>query len=159
MRNIKLGWLLALTMIMMTLMNLQWKNTNKNTAEGIIALELAKTPDDAKAITANWNIQGAINNTYLDFLFIIVYSTFLFMAVYRTANHLHKPSYYLKYLAWFAPVAGLLDLVENYKMLQFLYDANNFQSAYSVSLVKWILVIFLFLLFVILSCLATDQER
>lgn len=140
-------------------MKLQWNISNKHTEQGIIALELAKTHEEAKIITADWNIPGAITNTYLDFVFIVVYCCFLFVAVYRLADRLKLPEKYLKFLAWLAPLAGLLDIVENYKMLIFFNDAHQFQSAYNASVLKWGIVAFLFLLFVFLACRVSDYER
>lgn len=159
MNKVKLTWLLFFTILMMVAMKLQWNVANRHTAQGIISLELAKTHAEAKAITADWNIPGAIKNTYLDFVFIIAYSLFLFFGVYRLADRLKNPENFLKYLAWLAPLAGLLDFVENYKMLIFLNDANSFQSAYAASILKWGIVALLFLMFLYLSCRVNDYDR
>jgi hypothetical protein len=159
MKSVKLIWLLLFTVIMMVTMKVQWNWNNKNVQHGIIKLELATTQSDAKNIIEDWNLNGAIANTYLDFLFIIAYSWFLFAAVYRTGNRLNGWGNYLKFIAFLAPLAGILDIVENYKMLQFMRDTNNFHTAYFVSAIKWGIVTGLFTLFIVLSCLVNDQER
>lgn len=159
MNKVKLTWLLLFTLLVMVGMKLQWNIANSNTAQGIIPLELAKTHAEAKVITADWNISGAITNTYLDFAFIIVYSLFLFFGVYRLADRLKNPENLLKYLAWLAPLAGILDFIENYKMLIFLNDANSFESAYTASILKWGIVALLFLMFLYLSCRVNDYDR
>ena len=158
MKKVKLSWMFLFTLLMAIAMMVQWNGTNRYTSKGIIALELAKSHDEAKIITADWNIPGAISNTYLDFVFIVVYSSFLFFGVYRQASRLKNPERYLKYVAWLAPLAGLLDFVENYKMLIFLNDAHQFQSAYGASIIKWGIVVILFLLFVFLACRVNDHE-
>ena len=158
MKKIKLTWLLLFTIIMMVTMKLQWNQHNKNVEQGIIPLELAKTQQEALAITKDWNMQGAIINTWVDAFFIIAYTLFLFVAVYRLASMLKFSGNYLKYLAWLAPIAGILDFAENYKMLQFMANVDNFQSAYTVSIIKWGIVAGLFVLFIVLSCLVNDQE-
>jgi uncharacterized membrane protein YhaH (DUF805 family) len=159
MNKVKLTWLLLFTLLMMVAMKVQWNIANSHTAQGIIPLELAKTHAGAKVITADWNIPGAIENTYLDFAFIIVYSLFLFFGVYRLADRLKYPENLLKYLAWLAPLAAILDFIENYKMLIFLNDANSFESAYTASILKWGIVALLFLMFIYLSCRVNDYDR
>lgn len=159
MKKFKLTWLLFFTIIMIVAMKLQWNQANKNVEYGIIPLELAKTQEEAKKITADWNMDGAITNTYLDTLFIISYVMFLFAAVYRTGGMLKGWGNYLKYFAWLAPLAGVLDFVENYKMIRFMNDTNDFHSAYTVSVIKWGIAIGLFCLFLLLSCWVNDQQR
>ena len=97
---------------MMAAMKFQWNQLNKNVKEGIVKLELAKTQEEAKKITADWNIEGAIDNTYLDTLFIISYVMFLFAAVYRTGGMLKGWGNYFKYFAWLAPIGGIFDFAE-----------------------------------------------
>ena len=159
MNKVKLTWLLFFTILIAVAMQLQWNLENRHTVKGIISLELAKTHEQAKVVTADWNIPGAITNTYLDFVFIVVYSLFLFFGVYRLADRLKNPENLLKYLAWLAPLAGLLDFVENYKMLIFLNDANSFQSAYAASILKWGIIALLVLMFLYLSCRVNDYDR
>ena len=159
MKNIKLQWLLLFTILMIIAMKFQWNLDNKHVQKGIIALEFAKTPTEAKNIISDWNIPGAIENTYLDALFIIAYSLFLFFAVYRTAGQLKGPSNYFKYLAWLAPFAGLLDFIENYMLLQFMKDPNNFQSTHAVSMTKFGIAIGLLALFIFLSCRLVDVGK
>lgn len=159
MKKIKLQWLLFFALIMIGAMSFQWSLDNKHVQKGIISLELAKTAEEAKTITADWNITGAIENTYLDALFIIAYSFFLFVAVYRTADQLRGPANYFKYLAWLAPVAGLLDFIENYILLQFLKDPMNFHSTCGISMVKFGIAGGLFVLFIFLACRLADENK
>lgn len=159
MNKVRLVWLFLLTVLMVIAMKIQWNIANSSTEKGIISLELAKTHEEAKLVTSDWFIPGAISNTYLDFVFIIVYCSFLFFGIYRLADRLRNPEKYLKYLAWLAPLAGLLDFVENYKMLIFLNDANYFESSYQASILKWGIVAFLFLLLIYLACRVNDYER
>lgn len=158
-KKIKLQWLFFFTLIMMAAMSFQWNLDNKQVKKGIISLELAKSAEDAKTIIADWNIPGAIENTYLDALFIIAYSLFLFVAVFRTGDQLRGPANYFKYLAWLAPVAGLLDFVENYILLQFLKDPSNFQSTYKISALKFGIAGLLLLLFLFLACRLVDESK
>ncbi|MEO7313694.1 MAG: hypothetical protein ABIW47_00800 [Ginsengibacter sp.] len=159
MKNIKLQWLLLFTIIMIIAMNFQWNLDNKHVQKGIIALEFAKTSTEAKNIITDWNIPGAIENTYLDALFIISYSLFLFFAVYRTAEQLKGPANYFKYLAWLAPLAGLLDFIENYMLLQFLKDPANFQSTHTISMIKFGIALGLLALFIFLSSRLVDEGK
>lgn len=159
MRNIKLQWFLLFTIVMMMAMQFQWKLENKHVQKGIIALELAKTSMEAKNVIDDWNIPGAIKNTWLDALFIISYSLFLFFAVYRSAESLSGSASYLKYLAWLAPLAGLLDFIENYRLLQFLNDPANFHSTYAISGTKFGITLGLLGLFIILSCRLVDEGK
>lgn len=159
MKNIKLQWLFLFTVIMIIAMNFQWNLDNKHVQKGIISLEFAKSATEAKSIVADWSIPGAIENTYLDALFIIIYSLFLFFAVYRTADQLRGPANYFKYLAFLAPLAGLLDFIENYMLLQFLKDADNFHSTHLVSLTKFGIAIGLLALFIFLSSRLVDEGK
>lgn len=159
MKKLKLQWLFFFALIMIGAMVFQWRLDNKDVQKGVISLELAKTSAEAKIIIKDWNIPGAIENTYLDALFIIAYSLFLFAAVYRTANQLRGPANYFKYLAWLAPVAGLLDFIENYILLQFLKDPANFQSTHNISILKFGIAGFLFFLFIFLACRLIDENK
>ena len=159
MKKLKLQWLFFFTLIMIGAMSFQWRLDNKEVQKGIISLELAKTSDEAKNIISDWNIPGAIENTYLDALFIIAYSLFLFAAVYRTGDQLRGPVHYFKYLAWLAPVAGLLDFIENYILLQFLKDSENFHSTQAISLTKFGIAVGLFVLFIYLACRLVDENK
>ena len=159
MKKIKLQWLFFFLLIMTAAMKFQWSLDNEQVQKGIVALELAQTAEEAKTITADWNIPGAIENIYLDALFIISYSLFLFAAVYRTADQLRGPANYFKYLAWLAPVAGLLDFIENFILLQFLKDPANFQSTHAISSFKFGIAGFLSLLFLFLACRLVDENK
>ena len=159
MKKIKLQWLFFLTLIMMAAMSFQWNLDNKHVEKGIISLELAKNAEEAKNIIADWNIPGAIENTYLDALLIIAYSLFLFAAVYRTGNQLRGPSNYFKYLAWLAPVAGFLDFIENYILLQFMKDPAKFHSTYEISMLKFGIAGGLLVLFIFLACRLVDERK
>lgn len=138
----------------------QWRITNPKVAKGIVALELAKDTVEAHTIVVDWNIAGAKQNTYIDFLFIVAYASFLFTGVSRISSLLNGWLHPVgKILAWLAPVAAILDVVENFKILAFLDDPQAFSTAFYVSALKWGIAGCLLLLFLLLSCVYLDQKR
>ena len=159
MKNFKLQWLLFFTIILVLAMKFQWNLDNKHVQKGIIALEFAKNSTEAANIITDWNIPGAIENTYLDALLIIAYSLFLFFAVYRTAAQLRGVVNYFKYLAWLAPVAGILDFIENYLLLQFLKNPLHFKSTYIISETKFGILLCLLTLLIFLSSRLVDERK
>jgi hypothetical protein len=121
------------TLVMITVM--RWHGAPLITPvskAGIVSLELAKTAKKASEIINVWNyleppshlIHHAITNTYIDFIFIIFYSLFLYAYCFFISN---------KQLPWAATVsrtlglaalaAGFCDVIENYCMLQLLQQS------------------------------------
>ena len=160
MKSIKLLWLAFFALIMMVTMSVEWNTTQPKKAISLIKLELAKEKTEAIAIVSSWNIEGARLNTYIDFLFIIAYSSFLFAGVYRFSSMLKgwiNPAG--KLIAYMAPLAGVLDYIENFKMLKFLNNQDDFSSPFLVSAIKWGIAGFLFLLLIFLACANADQQK
>jgi hypothetical protein len=92
---------------------------------GIVSLELAKTTEQSNVIINQWKqnniINHSITNTYIDFIFIIFYSLFLYSYCFFISFK-QKPwaATISRTLAIAALTAGLCDVVENYFMLQML---------------------------------------
>lgn len=101
---------------------------------GIVSLEVAKTKETASAIINYWNENGllrrAITNTYIDFIFIIFYSLFLYSYCFFISFK-QKPwaATISRTLAIAALSAGLCDVFENYCMLQMMEQSVT--SAYA----------------------------
>jgi hypothetical protein len=95
---------------------------------GIVSLELAKTTEQSNIIINQWKqnnlINHAITNTYIDFIFIIFYSLFLYSYCFFVSIK-QKPwaATISRTLAIAALTAGLCDVVENYCMLQMLQQS------------------------------------
>jgi len=108
--------------------------TTANTKAGIVALEFAKTKQRANEITNTWSNAGlqqhAINNTYIDFIFIFFYSLFLFSANWLFSikqNPVIKKVTQL--VALCGLTAGLLDITENFFLLKMLhYNISNTEA-------------------------------
>lgn len=98
----------------------------ETTKAGIVALEFAKTKQRADEITSTWSNAGlqkhAINNTYIDFLFIFFYSLFLFSANWllsiKQRSAIKKIT---QLIALLALTAGLFDIAENFLLLKMLH--------------------------------------
>ena len=98
---------------------------------GIVSLEFAKTTEEAEAVLHAWQPNSKINliaiaqkNIWLDFIFIPFYSLFLFTACRRIRYYSKKWQKKAgKNFAYGALVAGGLDIIENYLMLQTI-DVN-----------------------------------
>ena len=97
------------------------------TKAGIVSLELAKTKSNADAIIKEWRSnaqnlqQHAIRNTYIDFIFILFYSLFLYAACYTISLYQTKRLAAIsRIISLLALTAGFLDVIENYLLLQML---------------------------------------
>lgn len=96
---------------------------------GIISLEFAGDSARAKAIVAAWRNKGVLQNAkkvqWLDFLYIVAYSTMLsFACIWSTKLLLNFDSAWLGtgiILAWGQWLAALLDVIENLALFPFLY--------------------------------------
>lgn len=118
------------------------------TPKGIIDLEFAYNNAKTTVVTNAWrsnvlidNIYAAKKNTYLDFVFLFFYSTFLFFSCKKVSiiNNF-KRGFLFAYAAIFS---GLFDIIENTGMLITLSGIKSETIALlttSCSVIKWGLV-------------------
>ncbi len=118
------------------------------TPKGIIDLEFAYNNNKTVVVINAWssnvlidNIYAAKKNTYLDFLFLFFYSTFLFFSCKKVSivNNF-KRGFIFAYAALFS---GIFDIMENIGMLITLSGKKSETIALlttSFSLIKWGLV-------------------
>ena len=120
---------------------------------GIVSLELAKTGKQASEIINVWKylepppnlIQQAITNTYIDFLFLLFYSLFLYAVCWSYSLRQQAPWASLsRILAMAALLAGLCDVIENYFMLQMLEQQVTETRAY----LSWLFAAIKFMLLI-----------
>lgn len=118
------------------------------TPKGIIDLEFAYNIKKTTVVTNAWssnalidNINAAKKNTYLDFIFLFFYSTFLFYSCKKVSllNN-YKPGFLFAKAAIFA---GIFDVLENIGMLITLSGQKSAPIAMlttTFSIIKWGLV-------------------
>ncbi len=131
------------------------------TPKGILDLEFAYNKTKVTNIMHAWssnpivdNISKAKTNTYLDFIFLAFYSTFLFFAC-RKITETNKSNFGL-YIAKGALLSGGLDIFENIGMLISLSGYKNNIVAFVTTIcasIKWVLAI-LAVLYLLLGILA-----
>lgn len=159
--------LAAGTLVMMYLMAVSGKPLKTPaTPHGIIDLEFAYSKIKVEGVMNAWieykidkvdRVAAAKENTYLDFIFLLFYSPFLFLccrkliAGYNPGSFISKAG---KSIAKGALLSGFLDMLENLGMLQSLNGNISgtialFTSV--VSIAKWALVItaIIFILFML----------
>ena len=110
---------------------LRWQGASLFTAEskgGIVDLEMADSPEKLQHLLGLWNKQVAVNNIYIDFLFIPCYAIFLAVGCQYMAEKVIRPSYQIwaNRLVKLLVVVALFDVVENILMLMSI--AGNFTS-------------------------------
>lgn len=125
------------------------------TPKNIIAFELAKTVAVAEKLIADWGAEGvakATTSIYMDFIFIVLYSTTIMMGCRVAANYSKNEKLIIlgAYLGMAIWVAGLLDVAENVSMLQTINNPTSLTTsvAYYSAALKFLIVI-LCLLFII----------
>lgn len=114
--------LLVLTVIMVFIMQAL------SPPPSIVPFEFASTYAEAETWLRKWGYNGqrqAVIQTYVDFLFLILYATTLALFCFRLARE-QKDLYrsISLFLGWSMFGAGLLDAVENVAMLQTLYGSE-----------------------------------
>jgi hypothetical protein len=120
------------------------------TSGEIVKFELAKEAPVAEAIIQDWTSAGkyekAVQSIYIDFLFIVLYSSGLAVAcifLSRLTRHeiLVKTGYFISYLVI---AAGICDVIENIALLKSLYGTVrkwNTILAYDMAATKFSLLI------------------
>lgn len=134
---------------------------NEDSLSGIVSFELAKTKDASVRILDSWGPQEKINaglSLGLDFLFLILYSSFIALLIFNINNRLWKdqPLYKVGRLLIAAVfLAALFDAIENLALIQLLLgDIRQIWSslAYYFAAAKFIILI-LCILYLLLNWL------
>lgn len=128
-------FLLTLIVSVVVMVALSWQGRQLMTVEspqGIVTFELIGTADGAARILAAWGERGRLVaglNLGLDYLFILVYAVGLSLgagiAARRHARFSTVRQGFGLCLAWAGLLAGLLDVVENYALIQILLGAGG----------------------------------
>jgi hypothetical protein len=110
---------------------LRWQGASLFTAKskgGIVDLEMADTPEKLQHLSGIWNKEVAVNNIYIDFLFIPCYAIFLVICCKYMAEKIVRPTYQIwaNRMVKLIAVTALLDVVENLLMLMSI--AGNYTS-------------------------------
>lgn len=169
--------LVAGTFIMMYLMAVSGKPLKTPiTPHGIIDLEFAYSKAKVLDIVKAWKdydvdkvdrIATAKENTYLDFIFLLFYSPFLFLCCRKLIAGYNKEEFISKsgrFIAKGALLSGLLDMLENLGMLQSLNGNVSGTIALFTSIVsvlKWALVItaLIFIIYMLVYTLSKRKSR
>lgn len=154
-RTINRLFIIAGTLTMLYVMSVTGRNLKTpDTPHGILDLEFAYNQPKVTEVISAWSVNGpeylnnidaAIRNTWLDFIFLFFYSFFLFSTCKSIAGYFsgvtQKTGYLLANAALFA---GLLDIAENTGMLLSLNGiiSNSIAMATTVfAVTKWFLAL------------------
>ncbi|PTX64003.1 hypothetical protein C8N46_101613 [Kordia periserrulae] len=138
---------------------------------GIVSLELAKTLENATQILNTWNatetaMQAAEWSLWFDYVFIITYVLLLCLMLHRTRRMVWKETTSLAYrigtvLITMVVFAGLLDMVENFALLQLFYgdlQSHWVHLAFATATIKFINIV-IGILYVIISWLMVGIKK
>lgn len=116
----------------------------------IVAFELAKTPEVATNIINEWKEQEVMANAsrsiYLDFVFLILYSTSIALGCLVLSNFT-SDRFLIQVGLWLSKivvVAGFSDVIENLAMLRTLSGLMSVQTttvAYWCAIIKFLILI------------------
>ncbi len=119
-----LGILLILCISTMRIFDTPLKN--EICKHGITSYELAKELSVSKAIINSWNTKAKINASLslgFDFLFILVYTSFIALLIYKTNTKFWKEKTFHKigkFLIILIFIAGFFDVIENISLIKLL---------------------------------------
>lgn len=121
----------------------------------IIAFEFSWTPEQAHLIVDTWHKNGVLDSVFFltgfDYLFMITYSTFMWLACMHLAvGASHKLSNTFIVLAWLQPLAALLDALENLALYQII--SGSWKPLWPVLAASCAMPKFLLVILGILSC-------
>jgi hypothetical protein len=174
MKKYLLLFLLMGTVVMMVVMAKTGASlATKDTPIGILNLELPFNKLKADSVVTAWktsfdkngtvNIQVAKTNTWWDFLFMIFYSSFLFVAVTKLADNFNGGFGRAgKNLAKAAFIVAALDIAENIGLFQMLNGNITHGIALFTSIcstIKWLLAIVIVLYMLLTAPIALYYNK
>ena len=122
----------VLTLILMfTLNSINSQLSNKTAPMGIVSFELAGTLENSQNIMAGWGEDGktyAALSLGLDYLFLVAYASFLSLGCLLVTNKLTNTGKLIItgiLLSWSQFLAGFLDGIENWALIQLLFHSQN----------------------------------
>ncbi len=117
----------GLLIVMFAIENFDHALKNDSCPNGIVSFELAKDVNTSKAIIDSWNTTAktaAGMSLGIDFLFLLLYSGFIGLAIYILNEKLWKPKKFIyqtgKFFVVLIFLAALLDSIENIALIQLL---------------------------------------
>ncbi len=117
---------------------------------GIVSFELAKDLDKSVKILESWDTKAKLNaglSLGFDFLFLLVYSSFIALLIFNINNRLWKNNPFYKFgnlLIILIFVAAFFDLVENMALIKLLLgDLKQIWSsvAYGFAVMKFLIIL------------------
>ena len=120
---------------------MRWQGSNLVTPQspkGILDLEFAKTTERFYQLQLFWNHEVVLQNIYLDFLFILAYTWFLFTAC-KAANNARSTIF-----SALAISAAAFDFLENFLMIlvwNVRFDPSVLQIVFYVAAIKVLLIV------------------
>ena len=143
-------------LLMMTVLNIivmrSFDSPLKNdiSPNGIVSFELAKDLDETIKILDSWDTNAKMNAALslgFDFLFLLVYSSFIALLIFSINNRLWKQSSFYKvgtFLIALIFVAAVFDIIENIALIKLLLgDLEQIWSsiAYYFAVSKFVIVL------------------
>lgn len=105
---------------------------NEITPMGIISFEFVKTIEASNVALEAWGEIGrraAGISLGLDFLYLIIYSTILFIFLQITSEKVspinHKLAKAITYISYATPLTGIFDAIENIGLISLLLGSQN----------------------------------
>ena len=126
---------------------------NQVAPHGIVSFELSKTLQQANSILNSWNHKAKIDAALslgIDYLFLFVYPLLISLLCHRLAMQTWKEQIRFVFLigiilSWLQFLAGFLDAIENYFLIQLLIGSMNTfwpKLAYWSAISKFVIIIF-----------------
>ena len=149
-------WLLILTLLNVTVIAVMQSFAPALRPYTIVGFEFALTPENAQLMVSTWRENGVLDSFYFvtvfDYLFMVTYSSFLWLACVQVGNGMTKRlANVFLILAWLQPVAALLDVIENLALYQILNGSLN--SIWPTLAAGCAAPKFIFVLLAIVACL------
>ncbi len=148
--NLLLFLFIGLLLVMSALKDFDNTLKNDTCPNGIISFELAKDLNISKSIINSWNTTAKINAALslgIDFLFLILYSGFIGLAIYILNKKLWQQQKFVyqtgKLFIVLIFTAAFLDAIENIALIQLLkshLEQSWTSIAFYTATVKFILV-------------------
>ncbi len=122
--TILLFLILIINIVILNFFDTTLKNTT--CTNGIVSFELAKNLDNTVNIINSWNTYAKINASLslgFDFLFLLIYSSFIALLIFNINSKLWKNKTFYKigiFLIYLIFVAAMFDIIENIALIKLL---------------------------------------